>query len=96
MSHLVVMEFAMMESVIALLVNGMEKSVTSVSSLNRSKRLEGTYNLIVLYPYPATCNPGCEHGDCIAPNHCKCNYGWEGRSCNLRELIITTTGFLNI
>ncbi|XP_038115570.1 protein draper isoform X8 [Culex quinquefasciatus] len=29
------------------------------------------------------CNPGCRHGKCIAPETCRCDQGYVGKSCNI-------------
>lgn len=38
--------------------------------------------IFVTSSHSATCRPSCNHGECIAPNHCTCNGGWEGLACN--------------
>ncbi|XP_035387412.1 nephronectin a isoform X2 [Electrophorus electricus] len=30
----------------------------------------------------AVCQHGCKHGDCVAPNKCKCHPGFTGKTCN--------------
>lgn len=75
--HLVPMACVVMESVIVP-GSGKENVVIFVS-------LCGTYmwnHDVKCLLYTATCNPECEHGNCIAPNHCVCDYGWEGRYCD--------------
>lgn len=33
------------------------------------------------------CSDGCKHGDCIAPETCRCDQGYVGKTCNISELI---------
>lgn len=33
------------------------------------------------------CTKGCKHGDCVAPEQCKCESGYGGPSCDLSELL---------
>ena len=30
----------------------------------------------------AVCTQGCQHGDCVKPNVCNCEKGWEGATCS--------------
>ena len=41
-----------------------------------------TYQFLLFFQ--AVCNQGCQHGKCIAPNHCSCNNGWTGFSCETK------------
>ena len=80
------MVYAIMASVTALM-NGKDNAVTFVSSVSlHNKTHSTTLHDNNYYTYPATCNPRCRHGNCIAPNHCVCNYGWDGQSCDTSKL----------
>ena len=78
--HLVSMACVLMESV-TVPRSGKENVVIIVS-------LYKWYVIVMLsvYLYTATCVPDCEHGDCIAPNHCVCDRGWEGRYCDTGDV----------
>lgn len=30
------------------------------------------------------CDNGCDHGQCIEPNNCECDFGWVGKNCSIQ------------
>lgn len=46
------------------------------------------FYLLSAHDIAGICNATCIHGDCVAPNVCKCDAGWEGTNCDRGQSLI--------